>query len=269
MAERVLILGGTGEARELAAALAVGGIAEPVTALAGRTAEPAPLAGKVRVGGFGGPEGLAAHLRAAGYAALVDATHPFARQISAHAVAAARAAGVPRLALLRPEWRPQPDDCWVEAADEDEAAAALGRLGLPVDAAVFLALGRQRVVAFVALPALRFVLRTVDPVDPPWPGCRVITGRGPFDATAEAALLAAEGIAAMVCRNSGGDRAKLDAAAALGLPVVMIRRPPPPEPPVAASVAEAVAWLGGVLVGERRVGPGSPRLCRTDRDEDL
>lgn len=269
MAERVLILGGTGEARELAAALAAGGIAEPVTALAGRTVEPAPLAGEVRVGGFGGPEGLAAHLREAGYAALVDATHPFARRISVHAVAAARSAGVPRLALLRAEWRPRPGDRWVEAADEGDAAAALARLGLPADAAVFLALGRQRVTAFAALPGLRFVLRTVDPVEPPWPGCRVITGRGPFGAAAEAALLAAEGVAAMVCRNSGGDRAKLDAAAALGLPVVMIRRPPPPEPPLAAGVAEAVMWIRGVLVEERRVGPGSPRPCRSGRDEDL
>lgn len=250
MAERVLILGGTGEARELAAALAAGGIAEPVTALAGRTAEPVPVAGEVRVGGFGGPEGLAAHLRAGGYAALVDATHPFARQISVHAAAAARAAGVPRLALLRLEWRPQPGDRWVEAADEGDAAAALARLGLPPGAAVFLALGRQRVTAFAALPELRFVLRTVDPVEPPWPDCRVITGRGPFDAAAEQALLTAEHIAVIVCRNSGGDRAKLDAAGTLGLPVVMIRRPPPPEPPVVASVAEAVAWIRRVGAGE-------------------
>jgi precorrin-6A/cobalt-precorrin-6A reductase len=249
MAERILILGGTGEARELAAALADDGLVDPVTALAGRTAEPAPVAGAVRTGGFGGADGLAAHLREEGYAALVDATHPFARQISAHAAAAARVAGVPRLALLRPGWRPEPGDRWIEVADEDAAAAALGGLGLPAGGCVFLALGRQRVTAFASLPDRRFVLRTVDPVEPPWPGCRVITGRGPFDAAAEQVLLAAEGVAALVCRNSGGasGRAKLDAARGLGLPVVMIRRPPPPAPPTAASVAAAVAWLEDTL----------------------
>ena len=245
MADRVLILGGTEEARALAAALAGGGIAEPVTALAGRTAEPAAVAGAVRVGGFGGPAGLAHHLGDAGYAALVDATHPFARQISAHAAEAARSAGVPRLALVRPAWEPREGDRWIEVADEAAAAAVLGGLGLPGDSAVFLALGRQRVAAFAEVPGLRFVLRTVDPIRPPWPGCRTVVGRGPFDAPAERALLEAEGVAAMVCRNSGGGsgRAKLDAARALGLPVVMIRRPPPPEPPVVESVAEATVWL--------------------------
>ncbi len=245
MGERVLILGGTEEARALATALAASGRAEPVTALAGRTADPAPVAGTLRSGGFGGPDGLAEHLRAGRYAAVIDATHPFARQISAHAATAARAAGTPRLALVRPAWRPADSDRWIEVDDEDAAAAALAGLGLPEGAVVFLALGRQRVAAFATVPGLRFVLRTVDPVEPPWPGCRMLVGRGPFEPGAERALLARERVAVLVCRNSGGasGRAKLDAARALGLPAVMIRRPPPPEPPIAVDVEAAMTWL--------------------------
>ncbi len=249
MVRRVLILGGTEEARALASALVEGSVAEPVTALAGRTAEPAAVAGEVRGGGFGGPQGLAEHLRDGGYAALVDATHPFARQISVHAVEAARLAGVPRLALVRPAWQPEAGDRWLPVDNEDAAAFVLAGLGLPDGATVFLALGRQRVSAFATVSGLRFVLRTVDPVAPPWPGCRLVTGRGPFDRTAELDLLRRERVAAIVCRNSGGasGRAKLDAARELGLPVVMIRRPPPPEPPAAGSVADAVAWVREAL----------------------
>lgn len=249
MAEPVLILGGTVEARALAAALAGGGRFAPVTALAGRTAEPAAIAGRIRRGGFGGPQGLARHLRETGYAAMVDATHPFARQISAHAAEAAAAAAVPRLALLRPPWRPEVGDRWIEAADEADAVARLAGLSLPEDDVVLLALGRQRVEAFAALPRLRFVLRTVDPVEPPWHGCRMIVGRGPFDPDAELGLLQAEGVAAVVCRNSGGDRAKLDSARTLALPVVMIRRPPPPDPPLVEAVAAAVDWLAALPAG--------------------
>lgn len=245
MADRVLILGGTEEARALAAALTDDGTAEPVTALAGRTAEPAAVAGTLRVGGFGGPEGLAAHLTAGGYAALVDATHPFARQISTHAALAAQSAGVPRLALVRPEWQAAAGDRWTCVEDEAAAAAALARLGLADGATVFLALGRQRVAGFAAVPGVRFLMRTVDPVPPPWPGCRVLSGRGPFAFDAELDLLRTEAVAAIVCRNSGGGsgRAKLDSARVLGLPVMMIRRPPPPVPPVVEGVEEAVAWV--------------------------
>ncbi|MEQ8394503.1 cobalt-precorrin-6A reductase [Thalassobaculum sp.] len=256
MAERVLILGGTEEARRLAAALAEGGMFEPVTALAGRTVDPAPVAGSVRVGGFGGPEGLAEHLRAEGYAALVDVTHPFARQISAHAAEAARATGVARLALVRPGWVAGAGDRWLEVGDEAEAAAALAGLGLLDGTSVFLALGRQRIMDFASVAGVRFLVRTVDPFGPPWPGCRVLVGRGPFDAASERALLEREGVAAMVCRNSGGvsGAAKLVAARALEVPVVMIRRPAPPDLPVAASVAEALDWLA-VTVG--KTGPAA------------
>jgi precorrin-6A/cobalt-precorrin-6A reductase len=248
MADRVLILGGTEEARALATALAADARFAPVTALAGRTAAPAALAGEVRVGGFGGADGLAAYLRDGGYAALVDATHPFAARISAHAEAAAAAAGVPRLALVRPAWTATPGDRWIAAADEAAAAVALAGLGLADGATVFLALGRQRVDAFAGMAGLRFLLRTVDPLDPPWPGCRVLVGRGPFAAAAERALLVDERVAALVCRNSGGasGAAKLAAARERGLPVVMIARPPPPAPPCVADVAAALAWLAAL-----------------------
>jgi precorrin-6A/cobalt-precorrin-6A reductase len=251
VAERVLILGGTEEARALATALAASGRAEPVTALAGRTADPAPVAGTLRSGGFGGADRLAEHLRDGRYAAVVDATHPFARQISAHAATAARAAGIPRLALVRPAWHPADGDRWIEVDDEETAAASLAGLGLPEGASVFLALGRQRVAAFATVSGPSFVLRTVDPTEPPWPGCRMLVGRGPFEPGAERALLVRERVAVLVCRNSGGasGRAKLDAARALGLPAVTIRRPPPPQPPIAVDVEAAMTWLSGRLGG--------------------
>lgn len=241
--DRVLILGGTAEARELAAVLAAEEGVEPVTALAGRTGTPAEIAGTVRIGGFGGVDGLADHLKAGRYAALIDATHPFARQISTHAVRAAALTGVPCLALVRPSWRAGDGDRWITVADEDAAAEAVRGLDLG-DATVFLALGRQRVRSFATIGG-RFLLRTVDPIEPPFAGCRVITGRGPFNQTDERALFEAEDVAALVCRNSGGASgwAKLAAARELGLPVVLIDRPKAPEPPHVETVAEAVDWF--------------------------
>ncbi|NQW12443.1 MAG: cobalt-precorrin-6A reductase [Alphaproteobacteria bacterium] len=243
MADRVLILGGTAEARELAAALVSAGAFEPVTALAGRTDTPAEIAGTVRVGGFGGVDGLIEHLRAERYTALIDATHPFARQISEHAARAAALTGVPRLALVRPPWRAGAGDRWIAAADERAAAEAVRDLDLG-DATVFLALGRQRVQDFAAIGG-RFLLRTVEPMPPPFESFRMTAGRGPFHRADEQALFEAEGVVVLVCRNSGGasGRATLDAARDLGLPVVMIDRPEPPEPPCVETVAEAFGWL--------------------------
>lgn len=247
MAEKVLLLGGTAEARELAAALMADGRFEPVTALAGRTETPAEIAGTVRAGGFGGVEGLIEHLRSERYAALIDATHPFARQISEHAARAVTLAGIPRLALVRPPWLAGDGDRWIAVEDEHAAAWAVRDHDLG-DAPVFLALGRQRVQDFAPL-AGRFLLRTVDPMSPPFDGCRMVAGRGPFKEEEERALFEAEGVAAIVCRNSGGAAgwAKLAAARALGLPVVMIDRPEAPEPPHVETVAEAVEWLRQIV----------------------
>lgn len=227
MEAHVLILGGTGDARLLAARLAGQGGWRITLSLAGRTRAPLPQAGELRVGGFGGAEGLADFLRAAKVDLLVDATHPFAARISANARHAAAMAGVPLRALQRPPWRRAPGDRWIEVPD---IAGAIGAL----DGAarrVFLAIGRQEVAAFRARPQHRYLVRSVEPVGPEGilPDAVYILDKGPFEAAAEEALLRAHGIELIVAKNSGGTatEAKILAARALGLPVVMIGRPPP------------------------------------------
>lgn len=250
---RVLILGGTGEARALAGRLAAGVPGLPpldiVSALAGRTRAAMPLPGRVRVGGFGGADGLAAYLRDERIELVIDATHPFATQISANAAAACKAAGVPRLALARLAWQAQPGDIWIEVADAAEAAQVLPRYGRRV----FLSTGRRELAAFAALDEMWFLVRLVDPPEAPLPlpDCRVVTGRGPFDAAAERRLLMVNDIDVLVCKASGGaaTAAKLAAARDLGLPVVMIRRPAPPPGPVVADVGAAIDALRAALDG--------------------
>lgn len=246
---RILILGGTTEARALAALLAARG-ADAEVSLAGRTANPVPHALPVRRGGFGGVEGLAAHIRAQGIVALVDATHPYAARISANAAAAAQGTGVALLALRRPAWRPGPGDDWTEVADAEAAAQALGAQ----PRRVFLALGRQEVGAFAAAPQHLYLIRSVEPVgDVGLPGARNILARGPFDIPSETSLMQREGIERLVCKNSGGNAtdAKLAAARALGIPVLMLRRPVLPAVPEVATPEAALAWLdhAGALPG--------------------
>lgn len=247
---RILILGGTTEARELAGLLAARG-ADAMLSLAGRTAAPAAQPLPVRVGGFGGVAGLVAHLRAAGVGVLVDATHPFAATMSQHAAAAAAETGVALLALRRPAWQRVAGDDWTEVASVAEAVHALGA----APRRVFLALGRQEVQPFVAAPQHAYLIRSVDPVEPPLavPQARYILDRGPFAEAAEHRLLRDAGIEAIVCKNSGGDATygKLAAARALGIPVVMVRRPVPPPAPEVATAAAALEWLAhaGALRG--------------------
>jgi precorrin-6A/cobalt-precorrin-6A reductase len=247
---RILILGGTTEARELAALLAARQ-ADAMLSLAGRTAAPAAQKLPVRVGGFGGVAGLVAHLRAAGVEALVDATHPFAATMSQHAAAAAAETGVALLALRRPAWQRLTGDDWTEVAGVAESVIALGA----APRRVFLALGRQELQPFVAAPQHAYLIRSVDPVEPPLavPQARYILDRGPFDEAAEHRLLRDEAIGAIVCKNSGGEATygKLAAARALGIPVVMVRRPVLPPAPEVATAAEACAWLdhAGALRG--------------------
>lgn len=248
---RILILGGTTEARELAGLLRARGI--PATlSLAGRTERPVEQPVPVRVGGFGGAAGLAAYLRDKGYGALVDATHPYAAGISRNAVAAAEAAGVPLVALRRPAWARVPGDRWTEVRD---AAAAVAELG-DAPRRVFLALGRQELRPFVAAPQHRYLVRSVDPVEPPLavPHARYVLARGPFAEPAERALLAGERIGAIVAKNSGGHAGygKIAAARALGIPVLLLRRPElPPVARVAATPEETLALLAhaGALRG--------------------
>ncbi|MGI9334704.1 MAG: cobalt-precorrin-6A reductase, partial [Gammaproteobacteria bacterium] len=222
----------------------------PVTSLAGRTRTPGAIAGRVRSGGFGGVAGLRAYLKERRYAAVVDATHPFAARISASAAEACQHTGVPRVALYRAPWRPGAGDCWHDVANADEAAARLGAL-VPPPLRVFLALGQRGLEAFANpafahLAPMSFVLRAVEPPAVP-AGLvhRVVLGKGPFELEAELELLRRHRIEAVVARNSGGPGAyaKLLAARELRLPVVLLSRPAPPPRPRVESVAAALDWL--------------------------
>ncbi|MFD2684827.1 cobalt-precorrin-6A reductase [Streptomyces phyllanthi] len=240
----VLVLGGTTEARELAASLAARPGVRVTTSLAGRVTRPGAVAGEVRVGGFGGAEGLAAWLREHEADALVDATHPFASAITANAARAAAATGVPAVVLRRPGWRPGPGDRWHPVDSLAEAAALLPQLGRRV----FLTTGRLGLAAFAGLTEPHFLVRSVEAPDPPMPPhTDVLLARGPFTADGERALLREHRIDVLVTKDSGGEAtaAKLVAARDLGLPVVVVRRPPLPESVLAAPDVPAVlARLG-------------------------
>jgi precorrin-6A/cobalt-precorrin-6A reductase len=239
---KVLVLGGTGEGRALADRLAGRPDFEATVSLAGRTAHPAPLPLPTRIGGFGGPEGLARHLSDAGIDALVDATHPFAERISANAVAAATLTGVPLVVLARPPWTRGPGDRWTEVADLAAAAAALG----PVPRRVLLTVGRLGLAAFAAAPQHDYLVRTIDdPGDAGLPRARVILERPPFDAAAEAALMRREGIEVVVTKNSGGPATygKIEAARALALRVVLVRPPARADVPTLHDPDAVIDWL--------------------------
>ena len=244
MAERrLLILGGTAEAVTLSArASRLPGL-RVITSLAGRTRAPTLPEGELRVGGFGGVDGLADYLATETIDLVVDATHPFATQISRHAAQACARQGVPRLLLARPPWTREAGDHWLEVADEAEAAARLPDLGQRV----FLALGRQNLAAFAGLPEVWFLVRLIEPLEAPLPlaNYEAIAGRGPFPVEDERTLLEAHRIDCLVCRDSGGAATygKIAAARASALPVVMVRRPPVPEGECVTDVERAVDWI--------------------------
>ncbi|MBS0559245.1 MAG: cobalt-precorrin-6A reductase [Proteobacteria bacterium] len=250
---RVLILGGTTEASAIARTLAGDARFDAVLSLAGRTAAPAAQPIRVRTGGFGGAQGLAGYLRSERIGALIDATHPFAARMKVNAAQAAALTRVPRLAVLRPEWRPATGDRWRQVASMEEAAAALGT----APRRVFLAIGRQELAPFG--PPHAYLVRSVDPPDPATlpQGARVVLARGPFDEAAETDLLRAHAIEIVVAKNAGGaaTEAKLSAARRQGLTVVMVRRPPPPAPPIVPDAEAAVAWLAAhAVTGEAERG---------------
>lgn len=240
---RVLILGGTVEAAQLAAILDADPNFDPITSLAGRTRSPAPVPGIVRAGGFGGPEGLTRYIIEEAIDLLVDATHPFAEQITRHAAVAAELSDLPRLRLERPAWSRHPDDQWIEVSDIDHAV-----LGLPSGTRrVFLSIGRQDLAPFTDRDGVWFLLRMIDQRSTP-PGlanCTCVFGRGPFAVDAEIGLLREHHIDTVVSKNSGGEATygKIVAARRLGLPIVMIRRPAAPPGDRAESVGEALDWL--------------------------
>jgi precorrin-6A/cobalt-precorrin-6A reductase len=238
---RILILGGTGEARELAAELVAAGV-DVLSSLAGRVRQPRLPDGPVRIGGFGGADGLASFVRAEGITAVVDATHPFAGTITASAAQAAAQAGVPLLVLRRPEWEAAPS--WDLVADIGAAAAAVR--AWPGES-VFLTTGRRDLDVFAADGQHRFLVRAVDPPDGPVPPrMTLVLDRGPYTVEGESALMREHGVGLLVTKNSGGPMtaAKLTAARDLGVRVVMVRRPPLPEGSAAVTtVAAAVRWI--------------------------
>jgi precorrin-6A/cobalt-precorrin-6A reductase len=235
----LLILGGTAEARELAAELHAAGVAV-TTSLAGRVARPRLPAGDVRIGGFGGPHALATWLVEHGVAAVVDATHPFAERISASAVTACASAGVPLLRLERPGWTQRAGDRWQWVDDVGAAADTI-----PPGVRVLLTTGRQGLAAFAHRDDAWFLIRCVDAPQPPLPPRHeLLLARGPYTLAGELALVDEHRIDLVVTKDSGGPHteAKLDAARERGLPVIVVRRPPRPDAPTVATVDGALRW---------------------------
>ncbi|MCW2495220.1 cobalt-precorrin-6A reductase [Jatrophihabitans sp.] len=239
---RLLLLGGTGEARALAAALLPRGI-EVVSSLAGRVTNPALPVGEVRIGGFGGVDGLVEHLGREAIDAVVDATHPFAATITRNAAAAAHLTGVPLLVLRRPGWS-DPDGSWTRVPDI-EAAAALAAAAPP--GTVFLTTGRRDLAAFAADAGHAYLARAVDPPETAMPPhTTVLLARGPYRVDDETALLHEHAVSLLITKDSGGamTAAKLSAARALGVPVVVVDRPPlPPGVEAVDTVDAAARWV--------------------------
>lgn len=236
----ILLLAGTGEARRIATELARRGI-PAVASLAGATRAPEPLPIPFRLGGFGSEDGFRAYLEEAGITAVIDATHPFACRITDRTARVCAETGLRYLRLDRPAWEPGPGDRWTQIQEEEDAARHL-----PVDATVFLATGRQTLDRFANLGTRRVYCRQIDPPDRPFPlknGDYVI-GRPPFSVDEEIALFRTLGVDALVVKNAGGaqSRPKLDAARALGLPVLMIVRPPGPAAETVPTVEATLDW---------------------------
>jgi precorrin-6A/cobalt-precorrin-6A reductase len=245
--DNLLILGGTGEALQLAQAVTERFPDLPVvSSLAGRTENPIMPPGKARIGGFGGADGLTRYLVENRITLLVNATHPYAAEIGRNALEAQSRAHVPLLRLLRPAWQKEEADVWIRAASAQAAAPICRSTGRRI----FLALGSKDISAFASLTQCRFLVRMVDAPRAPLPlaQCEVILARGPFSLVDERRLLMKHSIDLLVTKNSGGAAtyAKIAAARELRIPVVMIERPKIAEAPgceTVDSVADAVEWV--------------------------
>ncbi len=250
MAKRLLILGGTGEAAELAEAIAINSQLaelEVIVSLAGRTQQ--PRQDSTRIGGFGGVEGLIDYLQTRQVDLLIDATHPFAAQISHHAHLAAATVKIPYLMLIRPAWVKIDGDRWIEVISNAMAAETLLDLNKNnLAQRIFLTIGRQELSAYSHLKNQWFLMRMIDPPpeNTPQPPGQLLLDRGPFTLAGERSLIQQYHIEAIVSKNSGGDATygKIIAARELGLPVVMVQRPPLPVGEQVSTIAEAIAWLG-------------------------
>ncbi|WP_353930815.1 cobalt-precorrin-6A reductase [Okeanomitos corallinicola TIOX110] len=240
---RVLILGGTGDARELAARVANITEIQAIASLSGATREPVTPVGNVRVGGFGGVAGLVNYLREMQIDVLIDATHPFANQISENATKAAQEVGISRLLLNRPPWEKLPGDNWLEVNNNIDAAATLENQ----NQRVFLTIGRQEISTFAHLQNIWFLMRMIDPpkADSIIPNGLILYDKGPFNLEKERDILIQYSIDTIVSKNSGGNAtySKIIAARELGIKVVMVKRPPVPEGEQVADVEGAVKWL--------------------------
>jgi len=244
---RILILGGTTEAAALARRLGGDARFSITVSLAGRTAAPALAAAPTRIGGFGGADGLVRWLKQNRIDAVVDATHPFAARISQNAVAAARIAGVPLISLVRLPWQAEPGDTWTCVESTEAAARALGEK----PKRVFLTIGRQELAAFCAAPQHSYLVRSIEPPDADTlpPNVELLLRRGPFEERAEAELMHARKIDIMVAKNSGGTAtyAKIAAARALALPVILIDRPEKPAGIAVGNVESACERLASLM----------------------
>ena len=232
-ARKILILGGTGEARVLAGLLAEAKGLKTVTSLAGRTAAPELPPGEWRRGGFGGANGLAVYLEREAIGLVADVTHPFAATMSRNAAEACRRTGTAYVRLERPAWRPERGDRWQEVENIAQAAAAISS-----GARAFLTIGRKDIAAFFARTDTNILARMIEPPEAALPPhVAIFLARPPFTVEGEEVLLKERGITVLVCKNSGGDatNAKLAAARRLGLPVIMIERPEKPAAPSAAT----------------------------------
>ena len=240
---RLLILGGTGEARALADALADRPDLEVTTSLAGRTVEPRRPRGNIRVGGFGGVKGLVEYIETSGVDMVIDATHPYATAISTHAIDACRVAARPLLRFERPAWQPQKGDRWIVVDSLAAAAKAAPEIGHRA----FLTIGVKELAAFAEVEEIWFLVRLVEqPRDTlPLRNFELILGRGPFALGGERELMGRHQIDLVIAKNSGGEATygKIAAARDLGLPVLLLRRPSLPPAETAASMATALAWI--------------------------
>jgi precorrin-6A/cobalt-precorrin-6A reductase len=246
---RLLILAGTTEAARIARSTVdtFGNRIEVISSFAGRLHTPPAVSGDVRVGGFGGAEGMADYLRTEKIDGVIDATHPFAADISHHGAAACRITGTPRLMVVRPPWQPTPGDNWICAPDLQNAA----RLSAENTRRAFLATGSGSASHFSGLTTVRFLVRVFEPPERPLPidDYMVVVARPPFTVDREVALMRAFEIEALVCKQSGGPTdAKLAAARELKIPVIMVQRPPIPDGAVVNSVDHTIQWVADHLI---------------------